>query len=63
MASRLVGAKQLSEPMLECFNTKLRERLWWNIKPNSYIFIQENAFEKIRLENGGQFASASIYLK
>ena len=38
MACRLVGAKPLSEPMLEYFNSNLRNKLQWNIKRNSYIF-------------------------
>ena len=45
MACRLVGAKPLSEPMMEYWT--LRNKLQWNLKQNSHIFSQENAFENI----------------
>ena len=41
MACRLVGAKPLSEPMLEYFNWTPRNKLQWNFNRNSDIFIQE----------------------
>ena len=50
MACRLFGAKPLSEPMLECWNIvnlNDRNKLKWNRKRNSYIFIKENAFENV----------------
>ena len=47
MACRLVGAKPLSEPMLEYFNWTLRNKFEWNLNRNSHIFIQENAFENV----------------
>ena len=50
MACHLIGAKPLSEPMLDIVNSKLRSKLQWNIKQNSYIFIQENAFENVICE-------------
>ena len=50
MACRLVGAKPLSEPMPNIFNSNIRNELQWNIKRNSYIFIQENAFENVVCE-------------
>ena len=45
---RLVGAKPLSEVLNQCWNIvdlNLRNRLQWNLKRISYIFIQANAFE------------------
>ena len=50
MACRLVGAKPLSEPMLEYANTSLKNKFQWNLKRNSYTFIQENAFENVVCE-------------
>ena len=47
MACRLAGAKPLSEPMLE-YN--LRNKVQWNLKQNSYILIEENAFENVVCE-------------
>ena len=48
MACRLVGAKPLSEPMLEyCKYSNLTNKLQSNLKRNSYIFIQENSFENV----------------
>ena len=47
MACRLVGAKPLSKPMRGyCFWT-IRNKLQWNFNRNSYILIQENAFENV----------------
>ena len=45
MACRLVGAKPLSDQVLKIVNWALRNKLLWNFKRNSYIFIHENAFE------------------
>ena len=45
MACRLVGAKPLFEPMLEYVNSNLRNKSQWNLKQNSYIFIQEMHFK------------------
>ena len=50
MACRLIGAKPLLEPMLEFVNWTHRKKLWWNFNQNSYILIQENAFENIVCE-------------
>ena len=48
MASRLVGAKPLSEPMLEyVIIGPLETKSLWNFIWNSYIFIQENVFENV----------------
>ena len=48
MACRLVGAKQLSEQMMEYFvNWTLGNKLQWNHIRNLYIFIQENARENV----------------
>ena len=54
MACRLVGAKPLSEPML--VDWKLRNKFQWNFKHNSYIFIQENAFENVVCEMAAIFS-------
>ena len=48
MACRLVGAKPLSEPMMEyTVNWTPTNILQWNLNRNSYIFIHENAFEHV----------------
>ena len=47
MAWCLVGAKQLSEPMLEYFMWTTRNKLQWDFNRNLYIFVQENAFENV----------------
>ena len=47
MACRLAGAKPLSEQCCNIVNSNLRNNLQWNLKWNSYIFIQENAFENV----------------
>ena len=50
MACRLVGAEPLSELMLVIFlirNLELKNKLQWNLKHNSYIFIKGSAFENI----------------
>ena len=47
MACRLVGAKPLSEPMLEYSNWTLKNKLQRNLYRNSNIFIQENAFQNV----------------
>ena len=45
MACRLVGAKPLSEPILEYCSLELRNKLQWNFDRNSNVFIQENALK------------------
>ena len=50
MACRLVGAKPLSEPMLDVVNWTLRDKLQWNLYRNSNIFIQANTFESVVCE-------------
>ena len=53
MACRLVGAKPLSEPMLEyCYfsNWNLSNKLQWNFNQNSNIFIQESALKNVVCE-------------
>ena len=50
MAWRLVDTKQLSEPMLEYCKLDPRNKLQWNFNQNSYIYIQENAFENVVCE-------------
>ena len=47
MACRLAGAKPLSEPMLGNCCLDPRNKLQWHLNRNSYIFIQENAFENV----------------
>ena len=48
MACHLVGAKLLSEPVLDY--CKLDLNFQWNFNKNSYIFIKENAFETVVCE-------------
>ena len=50
MASRLVGAQPLSEPMLENCQFDLGNQLQWNFNLNSNIFIHENGFESVVCE-------------
>ena len=50
MASRLVGAFPLSEPMPEYHQLHPNVKLQWNFNGNTYIFIQENAFQKVICE-------------
>ena len=47
MAYRLVGAKQC----WHIINWVLRDKFQWNLNRNSYIFIQENAFENVVCKN------------
>ena len=63
MACHLVGAKPLSEPMLEYFNRTLRNKLLGNLNRNSYIFFSRKCTWKCRQENGGHFVSASMCQK
>ena len=51
-SDHLVGIKPLSEPMQEYCNSDIRNKLQWNLKQNSYIFIQEYVFENVVLEIG-----------
>ena len=48
MACWLASAKPLSKPMLEIVNWTLTNELQRNFNWNSYIFIQENAFENAK---------------
>ena len=50
MACRLAGAKPLSETKLYSVNSNLRSKLQWNLKRNSCVFLQENAFENVVYE-------------
>ena len=48
MVCRLVGAKPLSEPMLEYCSFEPQEQMFqWKLNQISYIFIQENVFENV----------------
>ena len=47
MTCRMVGTKSLSEPVLEYFEIELTNKFKWNLMRNSYIIIQENAFENV----------------
>ena len=50
MACCLVGAKPLSETMLEYCQLDFRNKLQWNFNRNSDIFFQENAIESVVCE-------------
>ena len=50
MACRLIGAKPLSEPMLEYCWLDPWNKLQWNFNRNSESFIQENVFESVVCE-------------
>ena len=54
MARRLVGAKPLSEPMLEYWIEPLGTKSS-SILIKILVFIQENAFEYVCLRNGIHF--------
>ena len=45
MACRLDGAKPLSEPVR--VNWTHRNKIQWNLNPNSNTFIQQNVFENV----------------
>ena len=55
------GRRQLlSEPMLEYCSFKLRNKLRWNRKQISYMFIREKWISNYRLRNGELFVAASV---
>ena len=44
------------QAIIQCWNIvklTLSNKVQWNVNRNSFIFIQDNAFEKCRLRNGG----------
>ena len=47
MAYPIVGAKPLSEPMLEFVDWTVMNMFQWHLNRNAYIFIQENAFQNV----------------
>ena len=50
-----------SHYLIQCWNIvnlNLKDKLQSNLKRNSYIFIQENAFENAVCKNGGHLVSA-----
>ena len=57
----LAGAKPLCEPTLVYIvNWTLANKLQWKFNRNSYICIQENAFENVVWKNGVHFVWASM---
>ena len=62
MACRLVGAKPLSGPMLECCYLEHGRKLQWNLDWNLYIFIQDHVFETVAWTMSG-FLSRSQCVK
>ena len=50
MACRLASTRSLPEPMLDYWQLNIRNKLQWNLKPNSYIFVQVNASEDVVCE-------------
>ena len=57
----LAGAKPLYEPTLAYIvNWTLANKLQWKFNRNSYICIQENAFENVVWKNGVHFVWASM---
>ena len=57
----LTGAKPLSEPtLLYIVNWTLANKLQWTFNRNSYICIQDNAFENVVWKNGVHFVWASM---
>ena len=63
MACRLVGAKPLSEPMLEYCWLTIRNKLQWNLYRNSHIFIQEIAFENVVCEMASFYLGLNVLIK
>ena len=47
MAFRLVGAKHYLNQCWNIVNSNLRKKIKSNLNQNSYIFIQEEAFENV----------------
>ena len=47
MACGLVSAKPLSAPKMWYYQLEPSNKFQWNFKRNSYVFIQENAFENV----------------
>ena len=57
----LAGVKPLSEPTLVYIvNWTLANKVQWKFNPNSYIWIQQNAFENVVWKNGVHFVWASM---
>ena len=57
--SWLVAWSAPSHFLIQCWdiiNSNLRNKLLWNLKRNSYIFIQENAFEYVVCEMATMFS-------
>ena len=50
MASRLIGVKPLSEPVLFFADWTIGNKFQWDLNNNSNPFIQENAFENVFCE-------------
>ena len=50
MACRLTGASHYLNQCWIIVNWTLRNKLQWNLNPNSNVFIQENAFESVVCE-------------
>ena len=50
MACRLVGAKPLTEPMLNIVKWTLRNKIQWNFNPTSSIFYFFLSVKKMRLK-------------
>ena len=47
MACDLIGAKPLSQPLLEFCQLAIGNKFQWNLNRNLHIFIEENLFENI----------------
>ena len=62
MACRLVGAKPLSEPVLECCWLDPWEQTPVKSQSKFVNFHSRKFIRKCRLENGGLFASPSMYV-
>ena len=60
LACHLFGAKALPEPMLAHCQLDLKNKLQWNSNQNTKLFIEENAFKKCRLRNGGHFVPGEM---
>ena len=39
------------------------EQTYWNLNPESIIFIQENAFENVVCQNGGHFVGGDELIR
>ena len=57
------GTKPLSQQCWDIVNLTIRNKLQWNFNRNSYIFIQENAFENVVCKMASIISSRTKWVK